>query len=253
MKLLFLMLIVCAPLVSPARVFNITEESFATYLKLSYGTGLENTLVSGADSTSGVDITLDPNHSYMSSGEWGFVYSNKAVGLRLAVELIRPPRWQDRPGQNTSGTALYTLDVDQSVFIPKAGFEINFTRTSHSRMFMYLGVGSGSLKSAHEYNFTTDGDTAYNPTTSFFEQLKGTAPLYEGSFGYEGLLADATTYSFDIGYRYLEFLELKHTRATTGFGGAVAAGDIAKNIDGTDRSLSLSGVYVGLALRWWLQ
>lgn len=253
MKLFFLIFMFSVPVVSSARVFNITEESFATYLKLSYGTGLENTLVSGADSSSGVDITLDPDHSYMSSGEWGFVYSNRVVGLRLAVELIRPPRWQEREAKNASGTSLYTLNADQSVFIPKAGLEINFTRTLHSRMFMYLGVGSGSLKSAHEYNFTTDGDGAYNPLTSFFEQVEGTAPLYEGSFGYEGLLADSTTYSFDIGYRYLEFSELKHTRATTGFGGTVADGDIAKNIDGTDRTLSLSGVYVGFALRWWLQ
>lgn len=253
MKSIFLVLGLIIAVPSWARVFNITEESFATYLKGSYGMGLENSLVSGADSTTGIDINLDPEHAYMSSAEWGFVYAKGPFGLRLAVELIRPPRWKEREGTNSSGTALYTLNSDQSVFIPKAGVEINFTRTRHSRLFAYLGVGSGSLKSSHEYNFTTDGDAAYAPNTSFFEQLEGTAPLYEGSLGYEGLLADATTYSFDIGYRSLEFSELKHARAATTFGGAVAVGDIAKNVDGTDRSLSFSGVFVGFALRWWLQ
>ncbi|MFN7826048.1 MAG: hypothetical protein ACK5P6_11880 [Pseudobdellovibrionaceae bacterium] len=239
--------------IAQARVFQINSESFATYLRGTYGMAFTNTVISDSNTTVAEPITLEDEYKYNFSGEFGFTYASPYMSLRIGGELIRPPEMSGLEGLNAGGTALYTMKSQTTVFIPKAGFEFHLKRWPTARFFLYTGVGSASLKSANTYTLTTTGGTTYSPLTDFTEELKATALMYEGSFGYEGLLADATTFVFEAGYRALDFKELKHTKGVTNFQGTVAEGDVATNADGTDRRFNLSNYYFSLAFRWWLR
>ncbi|MCE3010846.1 MAG: hypothetical protein LW875_09560 [Proteobacteria bacterium] len=248
-----LFMIVLGPAIASARVFQINSESFATYLRGTYGMAFTNTIVSESNSTGAVPVTMEDEYKYNFSGEFGFTYASPYVSLRIGGELIRPPEMSGVEGLNAGSSSLYTMKSQTTVFIPKAGLEFHLKRWPTSRFFFYGGVGSASLKSANTYALTTTGGTTYSPLTDFTEELKATALMYEGSFGYEGLLADSTTYVFEAGYRALDFKEIKHTKAVTNFQGTVTEGTVATNADGTNRRFNLSNYFFGLTLRWWLR
>lgn len=236
--------------ISEARVFSFSNESFAGYIRTGYGLGLENGAMSKSNGTAGTPADSTIKFPYNLSGEFGFVYSGSHINFRFGIEVLRP-QTIDTAGTN-GGTELYDLKSEASVVIPKLGLEFNFIKTPWHRVYMYMAGGSASLAARNAYTLTAAGDAAYNPIDDFYEDLRGTATTYEGSFGYEGLLADTTTWSIELGYRSLNFTRITHNRAANTFTGNVVKGDVATNTDGSDRNLNLTGAYASIGFRFWI-
>ncbi len=251
-RALFALLFCGVAVVAEARVFTMNNESFAPYISGSWGPSLENTLNSSSDTTSGVPVTLNSRHTFNSSGEFGLVYATPQVNMRFGLEFLRPSEIKDRSGTDSSGASLYSLNSEISVLIPKFALELSLKKWNTTRVYLGLGAGYGNLAARNSYSFTAAGNSAYPGMTDFYEDLRGNAPMYEGSLGFESLLTDSTTYTITAGYRNLNFTSIKHNRDVTTFQGSVSKGDIAKNIDGTDRTLNLSNFFVGIGLRFWL-
>ncbi len=232
-----------------ARVFEIEKESFAAYLRGSFSpTPLINTLNSDSK---GNGVNLDSQHPYNISGEFGFVYSTPSVDLRFGLEVIRPPDLKAQSGVDAGATNLYSLTSEVSVLAPKISAEFTVKKWTESKLYVQLGAGYASLAARNSYAFTAAGKTQFG-LNDFYEDLRAGAPLYEGSFGFESYLTNATTYVIEGGYRALNFTSVKHNSVVTTFQGPVTKGSAATNMDGSNRSFNLSNYFVGFALRFWL-
>jgi hypothetical protein len=234
-----------------AKVFNVSQESFAAYVAGTWGPSFENTLSSKSNSTSSVPVTIDANHRYNLSGEFGFLYARPSANLRFGLEVLHPLDIKEQSATNSSGTSLYTLTNEISVLIPKVDLEIILKHWSDVRLFLVAGAGYGNLAARNAYSFTSAGSSAYS-LANFDEDLRGNAPMYEGALGIEGLLSDMTTYVLQAGYRSLKFDQIKHNRDATTFQGSVVKGDPATNMDGSSRTIDLSNYFVGVSFRFWL-
>ncbi len=236
-----------------AKVFN-GDESLAAYISGTWGPSYENTLASSSNTDILTAITLNSKHPYNMSGEFGFIYATTRSKLRFGLEVIRPKEIQDESGQDSNGNSLYSLTSETSVLIPKAGVEVHVENFGSTRMVLSLAAGYASLAARNSYVFTTAGNTTYSGLANFYEDLRGYATMYEGSLGFEGLLADMTTYFLNVGYRNLKFEEIKHNRDITPFSGnPVVKGDVAKNIDGSNRTLDLTNYFIGISFRFWIR
>ena len=235
---------------SEARVFNIEKESFAAYLKGTYGpSSILNTLNSDSK---GNNAVLDSRLAYNLSGELGFVYATPSIAMRFGLEVIRPPDLKDAKGTDAAGNNLYSLTSELSVIAPKFSVDINLKRWEKAKLFLELGAGYASLAARNSYILTTAGKTQF-AIPDFYEDLRAGAPLYEAGIGYESLLTDATTFLVEGGYRVLNFTSVKHNSDITTFQGPVTKGAAATNMDGSNRTLNLNNYFIGLSLRFWLK
>ena len=232
-----------------AKVFNISNESFAAYIRGTAGPSLDNTL---AKNSSGSGATVDSEHSRNLSGEFGFLYASPIITAKFGIEIVRPFDIKDTPGISAAGVDLYTMSSEISVMIPKAGLEFNLYNWPTSRLLLSGTAGYASLVARNSYTMTAAG-TAATGVTDFNEDMRASVPTYEGSLGYEHLLTDSTTIAIEGGYRSLVFDEVSFNSDTTNFQGAVSKDDRAKNMDGTRRTLDMSNYFLGLYLRFWIQ
>ena len=197
---------------------------------------------------------LDASQSYNSSGEFGFIYASPSANIRFGLEIMKPSDFKDVTVSSASGEALYNLTSQTSLLIPKVALELQIKHWSFNRLFLEAGFGYADLTERNSYTFTSGGTTAYSGLTDFTEELRGSALMYEGALGLEGLFSDMTTYTVQVGYRSLQFSEFKHNKDVTPLtGAAVAKGDVANTINGVPRSLDLSNYFVGLSLRFWIR
>ncbi len=225
------------------------EAGFSAYLKGSYTPqAITNTMLS---ESKGNSVTLDSEFKTNMSGEFGFVYGSDPVNFRFGIEVLSPANIKDVKGSDVAGTELYSVNSEASAVIPKVVIEMAFKRWSTARMIIFAGAGSASLVARNSYVFTTAGTTQFG-LADFYEDLRGTSTMYEGGLGFEGLLADTTTYVLEAGYRSLNFSEIKHNRDVTTFTGAVVKGDAAKNMDATSRVMNFTGYYLSLTFRFWI-
>lgn len=237
--------------VAQARVFDMNKESLSAYLKGSYWSQpIKNTAMS---ESAGTGVELDANFKNNLSGEFGFVYSAGSINWRFGFEVIRPPPIVNGSGTDASGTALYDVNSEAAAYSPKVGIELNFLRQSLVRAFIYGGYGSAYMTGRNSYVLSSAGTTTLAPVVDFYEDLRSTASLIDASLGFEVLMADTTTFVLEAGYRDLKFMKIKHNRDVTGFQGAVVKGDPAMNMDGSDRTLNLSGPYAAVHFRFWLK
>jgi hypothetical protein len=235
-----------------ARVYSIDGETLAPYIGGTWGPGFENNGVSLSSSNTTTPITLNVKHSSSPAGEFGIVYSQKAANIRFGLEILRPVELEAVPGKDVTQAELYTLTSEVSVLIPKMVAELNIKKWSASRVILALGAGYANMAGRNSYAFTSTGNSTYPGMTDFYEDLRANSILSEGSLGFESVLSDTTTYYFQAGYRQLNFTEMKHNREVTTFQGPVNKGDLAKNSDGTSRSLDLSNYFVGISFRFWI-
>jgi hypothetical protein len=244
---LLLTLILASGCLAQARVFTMSKESFAPYLR---GTYMPMSMTDGVYSGAlGSGSSAETKMKYDASGEFGVVYGNPNVSVRLGVEYLMVPRVSENAA-NTSGTALYSIDSQTTVLTPKLALEFNLKTWQEGRLFFMAGAGYANLSSKNSYAFT--GASTYG-LSDFSESLKATTIMEEASFGFEGLMSDATTFAFELGYRNLKFDKIKYSNSDTGFGGAFSSGDTAMNTDGSKRTLNLSNVFIGISLRFWLK
>lgn len=245
-KLLFMAIILSGGL-AQARVFTMSKESFAPYLRGSYTpVSMTDGVYSGA---LGSGSSAETKMKYDASGELGVVYGSPKVKVRIGIEYLMIPRVSE-DAVNASGTALYSIDSQATVLTPKLDLEFNLKTWQAARLFFMAGAGYANLSSKNSYAFT--GASTYG-LSDFSESLKATTIMEEASFGFEGLMSDATTFAFELGYRNLKFDKIKYSSSGTGFQGAFNSGDTAMNTDGSKRTLNLSNVFVGISLRFWLK
>ena len=226
------------------------KESFAAYLKGGYWTqAIKNTALSDS---SGTGVTLDAEFKSNLTGEFGFVYSNGRINFLFGLEVIRPAPIVSRKGTDVAGTELYDVSSEVSAYAPKLGIEISFYQGATSRACLGGAFGTATLTGRNSYVLTADGTAAFAGVVDFYEDLRSTAPLTEGSLGYEMLMADTTTFNLEAGYRSLSFTAITHNRDVTSFQGPIIKGDAATNMDGSKRTMNLSGPFIALSFRFWL-
>lgn len=231
-----------------ARVFDLGAESFSAYIKGTIGPAFTSGL---HDDSSGTNISLDSQHKSVRSGEFGFIYSTLLTNIRVGLSVLVPESLQNQSGQNSSGTEVYSLNSELTVTSPTLALEFNFMRSPRSRGVFSLGLGYANLVARNAYTINSSGQSLFG-ITDFSEELRSTALMYEAGVGYEFLMTDTTTFIVEGGYRWLNFTEIKHNKAVTTFQGVVAKGDIAKNMDGTARSLNITSGYAGISFRIWI-
>lgn len=244
-----LALVLWSPL-SSARVFDFKSEKFAPYIK---GTFVTTTAGDQAFATSsGTDSLFDKKNSYNSGYEFGFAYGRGGLRMRFGFEILRPQLLDGVSVTNAGGTELAALKSDVLGYAPKVGLEISLAEWKESRVYFSGEYGSASLTVKNTYTMTADGQAAFPGVVDFTEEMKGSSTMMDGALGYEVLLFDTTTLSFEVGYRQAEFASLTHNLPVTTFQGAVVKGDVAKNDDGTDRKYVLTNPFVSLAFRFWI-
>lgn len=236
---------------SEARVFNFKSEYLASYLRATGGMSRAGDQAFG--DSSGVDTTFEDEVAYNFSGEIGFLLMFKdRVTFRVGVELLETKPLVEVPGSDASGTALFALNSQAIVLQPVGTFEFNIMPKPDSRLFFYLGGGLAELTLENSYVMTADGETSL-AQTDFTEKLKSRAWSGHGGIGYEMLMADTVTVSFDLGYRYLPFSELKFKEdSSTLTQGAAVSNDVALTNSGDKRILDMSGPYFALTFRFYI-
>lgn len=234
---------------SQARVFDFRKESFAGYIRGTYNNQiLVNTLLSESH---GNNVSLADEFSSTLSGEFGFIYSTGSVQMRFAFEVLRPPEIKTS-GMSNAQAELYAMTSELSVYAPKLGLEVAVWKRPRQRFLLWGAVGSASLMGRNSYVLTPAGEVQFAPVTEHYEDLRGTASLFEGGMSYESLISDATTWVLEGGYRQLKFDKITHNRDVRSFSGNYQKGDTARNMDGKDRAVDLSQAYLAIAFRFWI-
>jgi hypothetical protein len=221
-----------------ARVFDINGERFASYFNLSAG---PSALKQAAFlNESNPAYTYDKAVNYNYTGEFGFLYANAKIGVRFGFEILKPQSLTEVNALNGAVSA-YTFKSDYTGYAPKVGLEVALAKGSGLRSFLMAYVGSASISYKNEYS-------------SHSEEAKGTATLYGGTVGLEGILSDTTTYVLEAGYRKLNFDKITYSGAvTTGVDGAShAAGDPVLDVNGQQRTLNFNGAYLSVGFRFYL-
>ncbi len=238
------------PPFATARIFNMKKESFASYLRGNYDVNVPGQ--NSFSNSSGNKLTFDGGQTNSYGYEFGMVFSSGVVNTKLGVEVLQPPEAKGIAAKNTAGTELYKLDTAISDIILKMGFEFNLKTWVVSRFYMLAEGGYASLTLQNSYTFNSVGAAAFG-LQDFREELKSSAMMAGGALGFETLLSDTTTFTIDLGYRYLNHTQLNHNLAVTSFQGPVTKGGIAYENDGvTARKLNLSGFQASIGFRFWL-
>jgi opacity protein-like surface antigen len=246
---LFLSLIFFATL-AEARKFDFKNESFATYVKGTYGTsevlGTPFNESSGTQTAGFTELIRST-----ASGEFGFLLAGDTVTFRVGAELLMPQHRSDTKGYDAGSQEIFNLETNISALTPMAYLDFNFMKSGSSKAFIGAGVGYSFVKMENIYTFTA-GRSTYGSMNDFFERATANAIATHGYIGYEMLFSDNVTVVFDAGYKYLPVRKLNHQNATTTFQGAVNKGDPVLNDAGSNRLVNLSSAYAGMAFRFYI-
>jgi hypothetical protein len=227
-----------------ARVFHLKEQSFGTYIE---GTGGNSALGDSAFHHSG--LSFENKEDYSLSGEFGLMFLASRTWIRLGIQLIRPHAIAGAQAADSSGSVLYRVDNSVLAWGPVATFEFPLKIGESSRLFVLGGLGYMKVTVKNDYHLTSAGNAVYH-VADYAEEASAYSLMGQGGLGWEAALADNATFTLTTGYRGLVATSLKHERANATIDGAINAGDTWKDADG-DRSLDLSGFWVGLGLRFY--
>lgn len=244
------LLILLGGVSSFARVFKMANESVAAYFGGNYAPSiLKQTHFSG---TSGTGATIDKSVLTNYGGEFGFLFTTQAIGMRLGVELIRPGTLTEAIGSDSGGQTLYDFESSISAVVPKLSIELNLKTADTWRVFLALGGGAATATYKNSYTLAAAGQAAYPGIADFSEEGTGTALLYDGSIGFERLINDTTTVALSVGYRKLEISEYKYKTDVTSFSGTHLKNETVLNDDGTNKESLFSGATGYLLFRFYL-
>ena len=234
-----------------AVVFDMGKEKFGSYLRSTFLPSW-----SGAadpfQQSSGTNMSFNNQFTNLSSYEFGFLFNSGVVTWRVGFEMIQPAALSGVSGSNASnGTLYYTLNSQISSYMPKLGMEFNLKTWHESRLWLYGEYGYATLTVQNSYNFTAAGTTQFG-IPNFSETVTGIQSNYAASLGFETLLTDTSTVSFEAGYRMLNFGSMNESTAVTNFQGAQAKGAQALTNSGSPRNINLSGAFAAINLRIWV-
>jgi hypothetical protein len=233
-----------------ARKFDFKNESFATYVKGTYGSS--EVLGTPFNESSGTQTAgFSELIRSTASGEFGFLIAGDTFTFRVGAELLMPQHRSDTKGFDSASREIFNLETDISALTPMAYVDFNFMKSGSSKAFVGVGVGYSYVKMENIYTFTP-GRSTYGSMSDFFERATANAIATHGYIGYEMLFSDNVTLVFDAGYKYLPVRKLNHQNATTTFQGAVNKGDPVLNDAGSNRLVNLSSAYAGLAFRFYI-
>lgn len=244
-------ILLCSILISSvaqARIFDFGKETFAAYFALSGGKIGMGTRALENEVPDTVEFSGDQAFNY--SGEVGFLYSRSVANLRFGVEILKPN------SLNTSGVEagvnLYDVQSDMLVLVPKLMLEWNLRDDRTSRSYIGIGAGLANLSFKNTYSLSTDGMARFPGVLDHSVQAKAETIQYNLVFGHESHFTDTTTLAFEVGYRRLNFDQLKYSKETSTFSGTHSSGDTLKDLSGADRKFDLSGVFISIGFRFFL-
>lgn len=239
---------------SEARIFNMGASRFGSYLRSSYSPWA--TPDAPFSQSSGSNVGWSDSFTNLMSYEFGMLYNTSQITWRFGLEVIAPPNITAVSGKDSStASTYYMMDSTVSVVNPKVGIEVNLKTWPTSRLWMYFDYGLANLTLSNTFRFTAAGLAQFpapNPGADFREEIKANSANYTGSFGFESLLSDNTTWCFELGYRMMQFSGLTHNVAANTFQGAVGIGSAANKNTGTGRTLDMSGAFASFMLRIWV-
>lgn len=246
MKILGLVISFCMLVTqAEARVFNMTNEKFASYFLITGGSSaIDKSAFAGEAATTD---TYSSGAGYNYTGEFGFLYATPAVSLRFGFEVFKPSTLTGVTATNASATDIYTVNSAITGYAPKLGLEINLQRSATYRAFIAAYAGSGSVSYKNDYTILS-----YGGVSDHSVEAKGSAMLYGGTLGVESHLTDTTTYLFEFGYRQMKFENLKYSKDVTTFSGAKVAGDDVVDANGDKRVFDFTGPYISLGFRFYM-
>ncbi|MBX3039521.1 MAG: hypothetical protein KF789_02285 [Bdellovibrionaceae bacterium] len=227
-----------------ARIFNLTKEKFASYLMVHAGTSrVEDDLFRGESGA--VDFSSSMKNNL--GGEFGFISTMGPLSFRFGFEILKPAPLREVKAKDAGGATLYEASSDVTGFIPKVGLDLNLVTKPSYRMFAFGTVGQAHLTVKNEYTNLTVA-----PNADFSTEMKSSSQFLAGGVGIEYAAFDLTSVVLEVGYKQLQFKNLKYSAAVTDTQGAHNAGDAVLLNTGENRTLDFSGWTVSLGARWWL-
>lgn len=236
-----------------AKVFSMGKSKFGSYLRSTYSPWANSE--SPFNQSSGNNVRWGESFTNLLSYEFGVLYNTSQITWRFGLEIISPPSLSGVTGKDsaTNSTIYYRMDSTLSAVNPKVGIEVNLKTWAKSRFWMYFDYGLANLTLGNTYRFTAAGTAQFPvPGADFREEIKANSANYSGSFGFESLMSDNTTWCFELGYRMMQFSGLNHNVAATTFQGPVGVGSGATTNSGGARSLDMTGAFASFALRIWV-
>jgi hypothetical protein len=241
------------PIEVNARVFDMNQLNIAPYVRGTVGPSMIEKEAYVHEIGSGNSITGKSPYNY--GGEIGLLLSvQKFVNLRLGAELYQASPVTNANGTSSTGSVLYSLDSSVFVFNPQVSLEFIFKNYKESRFLFNLGVGRATVSLTNVYTMTAAGTTALS-LNSFTE--KGTDTVSNGyaSLGWEAHFADKAMIMFEAGYKYMPVDSLTHAQdeKTIAQRSGATSGSALLNDDKSQRKFDLSGGFVGISFRFYIQ
>ena len=235
-----------------ARVFNFQNEYLASYLRATGGlSGVGDKAFAKAG---GADTVYSDKSNYGFGGEIGLLlqFENR-VTLRLGMEILQSQDLKKIAGKNTSGEDRFHLTSEIFAFQPKVTVEVNLLPAPESRFYFFFGAGWSNIILDNQFVMTATGTSELGGITDFTEKAKATAVSGHAGIGYEVLMVDTITSFFELGYHYLPVSQLEFKNdVTTIAQGSVVKGATVLNGDGYKRGFDMSGVFVSLGFRFYI-
>ena len=149
------------------------------------------------------------------------------------------------------GTNYFTLDSQTLAYVPGVSFEYLAYRNSDSHALLGFGLGYAFVTLQNKYVMTAAGQSALG-VGSYTEVARAQTMAAQVYSGYEINFTDMVTASFKLGYRYLPVTSLKSSQSSAAISGAETDGSTLVNMDGGNRRVNLSGVFVGVSFNFYL-
>ncbi|MBL7671348.1 MAG: hypothetical protein JNM39_12765 [Bdellovibrionaceae bacterium] len=240
-------LVILSGIEAQARVFNLPQEQFSSYLLVN---GSSAPLADSPWVLESAATGTSKSYSTVTGGEFGFIFTSRMIGWRFGFEIFKPAKLNDIEATQ-GGATVYNVSSDMTGYAPKLGIEITPWITPRQKAFLFGYVGTASLTLKNDYTSLTIA-----PNSDHTVEMTGTGSLTGGGVGYEIHFFDTTTFLLEAAYRTLKIDELTYSKAVTTFSspgeGSVVPGQPVLKTDGTKRTIDFSGPYVTVGLRFWL-
>ncbi len=251
MKRVFLGIIfIFSSQISWARLINLNQEGFASYLSYYGGNTAVGTKPFENEAVAG--YVYSESYSLLSGGEFGFFYGKGKAGFRFSIEVLHPTKLENFTVKDTQAQTLYTATSDITGYIPKLGLEIGLAASQRSRWIFLIYGGSATVTLKNDYVLTATGSAAFPGVSDHSVSIKSTGTQYGGAITYESLFNDSTTFFIDLGYRTFNLNTLTYVQALTTFSGTKAQGETVLDSTGLAKTLDLSGYLANVGFRIYM-
>lgn len=243
----FVLFFIGFALSAEARVFSFKNASFGTYIRGSAGPSLLK-----QSTIENPPIVFDKSADYNTGGEFGVIFRTSRTNVRIGGEIIRPLVIAGASGQDNTGTTLYTANSGILAYGPVLNLDMIMVDGENHKFFLTLGGGYMNVILKNDVAFSPAGSAIYH-IPDFTEEASSWNGMAQAGLGWEVSMAKNVSFELDGGYRFLTGSTLIQQRTGVNFQGAFKPGDTMKNSLGADRVVNLSGVFIGLGFRFYIE